>query len=140
MNSDISIDGATQNQGTPPAPNSNLNLELNSNQAEAFQNTGFNLKFSTTETNIAGAYLLFKDSDDNTASGHFDISVSSFNTNKSVDIKTNKSQKNRGPLKSNKTLIDGEYEIDVDLKTLSQLGSFVQIYVFMIQKITLVKL
>lgn len=124
LNSDISIEGATKNQGTPPAPNSNINLELDSDQAEAFQNAGFNLKFSTTETNIAGAYLLFKDSDNNTASEYFDIPVSSFNTNKSVDIKNNKSQKNRGPLKSNKTLTDGEYEIDVNFGSSFPPGQF----------------
>ncbi|MDO5989443.1 hypothetical protein Q4Q39_18720 [Flavivirga amylovorans] len=110
LNSDISVVGATKNQGTPPAPNSNLNLEISSDKAEAFQNSGFNLKFSTTETNIAGAYLLFKDSDNNNASDYFDIPVSEFNTNKSSDTKN----KSRGPLKSSKTLIDGEYEIDVD--------------------------
>ncbi len=120
LNSDISIEGASKNQGTPPAPNSNINLEIGSDKAEAFQSSGFNLKFSTSETNIAGAYLLFKDSDNNNASDYFDIPVSSLNTNKSSDTKN----KSRGPLKSNKTLIDGEYEIDVDFDSSFPPGKF----------------
>ncbi|TGV03029.1 hypothetical protein [Flavivirga rizhaonensis] len=120
LNSDISIDGATKNQGTPPAPNSNINLEISSDKAEAFQSFGFNLKFSTVEANVAGAYLLFKDSDNNNASDYFDIPVSSFKTNKSI-----KSNKSRGPLKkSSKTLIDDEYEIDVDFGNSFPPGKF----------------
>ncbi|AUP81019.1 hypothetical protein [Flavivirga eckloniae] len=113
LNSDISIEGATKNQGTPPAPNSTINLELSSDQAEAYQNAGFNVRFSTTETNIAGAYLLFKDSDDNTASEYFDIPVSSFETGKSNNTKNTPSSKGSSLFKSN-SLVDGEYEIDVD--------------------------
>ncbi|WP_303315833.1 hypothetical protein Q4Q34_13935 [Flavivirga abyssicola] len=122
LNSDISIDGATKNQGTPPAPNSNINLEISSDKAEAFQSSGFNLKFSTAETNVAGAYLLFKDSDNNNASDYFNIPVSSFVTDKSSNIKSDKS---RGPLKkSSKNLIDGEYEIDVDFGNSFPPGKF----------------
>ncbi len=123
INSDISIDGAAKNQGTPPAPNSNINLEIDSGQAEAFQSSGFNLKFSTSETNIAGAYLLFKDSDNNTASDYFDIPVSSFKTNKSDNTKSDKSLK-RGPLSKNNNLVDGEYEIDVDFGSSFPPGKF----------------
>ncbi|NMH86510.1 hypothetical protein [Flavivirga algicola] len=123
LNSDISIEGATKNQGTPPAPNSSLNLEISSDKAEAFQSSGFNLKFSSTETNIAGAYLLFKDADNNTASDYFDIPVSSFKTNKSGGTKENQSSK-KNPLFKNNNLIDGEYEIDVDFDNTFPPGKF----------------
>ncbi len=123
LNSDIFIEGASKNQGTPPAPNSNINLEIGSDKAEAFQSSGFNLKFSTSETNIAGAYLLFKDSDNNNASDYFDIPVSSLQTNKSVNTKGKKSLKKNLLSKSN-SLIDGEYEIDVDFTDAFPPGKF----------------
>ncbi|MDO5977587.1 hypothetical protein [Flavivirga spongiicola] len=120
LNSDISIEGATKNAGTPPAPNSNINLAISSDKAEAFQSSGFNLKFSTSEANIAGAYLLFKDSDNNNASDYFDIPVSSFKTaDKSVNTKDKK-----GPLRSNRTLTEGEYEIDIDFGSSFPPGKF----------------
>ena len=60
LSSAITIAGATKNNGAPPAPNSNINLQVDSNNAEAHQKSGFNLKFSTSETNIAGAYYSLK--------------------------------------------------------------------------------
>ncbi|GAA3652619.1 hypothetical protein [Flavivirga jejuensis] len=115
LNSGISIEGATKNTGTPPQPTGDVNIEISSDKVEAFQKAGFNLKFSTTETDIAGAYLLFKDSDNNTASDYFDIPVSELTTyNKSGDTKGNKSSKRNLLFKSNNKLEDGEYEIDVN--------------------------
>ncbi|GAA3618369.1 hypothetical protein [Flavivirga jejuensis] len=115
LNSGISIDGATKNAGTPPQPTGDVNIEISSDKAEAFQKAGFNLKFSTTETDIAGAYLLFKDSDNNTASDYFDIPVSELTTyNKSGDTKGNNSSKKNLLFKSNNSLVDGDYEIDVN--------------------------
>ncbi|AUP81021.1 hypothetical protein [Flavivirga eckloniae] len=124
LNSDISIEGAAKKSGTPGQPNSTMNLEIDSNKAEAFQSTGFNLKFSSTETNIAGAYLVFKDTDNNNASGYFDIPVSSFNTGKSDDTKTEKSLKKNLFSKNSTALVDGEYEIDVDFGSAFPPGKF----------------
>ena len=74
----VDVVGATKNTGAPPQPNSNINLTVASSQFEAVQSAGFNLRFSTTETTVAGAYLQFTDSDNNATSSYFDIPVSSF--------------------------------------------------------------
>lgn len=111
LNSGISIEGATKNAGIPPQPTSNLDFQLNSSSIEAYQSSGFNLKFSSSEANIAGAYILFKDLDDNVASEYFDVPVSSFLTSKSNAVKNSKSSRF---MNSSKAKVDGDYEIDID--------------------------
>ncbi|MEW4922780.1 hypothetical protein [Algibacter sp. 2305UL17-15] len=124
LSSGIEIAGATKNDGTPPQPNSNIDLVVASNKAEAHQKSGFNLKFSTAESNIAGAYLLFKDVNGNGASNYFDVPVSSFTTaSKKANIKNNKSSKNKLFSKGN-GLTDNEYEIDIDFGDAIPAGQF----------------
>lgn len=124
LNSDINIVGATKNNGTPPTPNSNINLQVDSGTKEAHQKSGFNLKFSTTETNIAGAYLQFKDIDDNNASNYFDIPMSSFLTGKSSNTKIKTSSKSFGSSKGNSNMMDEEFQIDIDFGDAFPAGQF----------------
>ncbi len=112
LSSGMAVEGATKTDGAPPAPNSNLNLSLDSSTAEAQQKSGFNLKFSSTEADVAGAYLQFKDVDGNAASNYFDIPASNFTTFKKANIKENQSSKST--FSKGSSLEDGEFEIDVD--------------------------
>ena len=113
-----------KNDGAPPAPNSNIDLQIDSNNAEAHQKSGFNLKFSTSETNIAGAYLQFKDVNNNSASNYFDIPISSFLTGKSSDTKGKRSSKNFSASRGNSNMMEEEYEIDVDFGDAFPAGQF----------------
>lgn len=122
LNSGISIDGATRNDGAPPQPNSDLNLAVASNNVGAVQNSGFNLKFSTSEA-VAGAYLQFQDTDNTSASNYFDIPVSSFTQNKVVKTKDKRASKNSVFSKS-VSATDGEYEIDIDFDDSFPPGNF----------------
>jgi hypothetical protein len=123
LNSGISIEGATKNNGAPPQPNSNLNLGITSKSIEAFQKSGFNIKFNTSETAIAGAYLQFKDLDDNNTTSYFDIPTSSFTQSKSINTKDKTSSKSSRFSKS-KSLVDSEYEIDIDFDSSFPPGKF----------------
>ncbi len=122
LNSGISIDGATKNDGTPPQPNSNLDLAVSSNTLEAVQQAGFNLKFSSSEA-VAGAYLQFQDADNTSASNYFDIPVSNLVQNKGADTKAKKGSKS-GVFSKVKSTTDGEYEIDVDFDDSFPPGNF----------------
>lgn len=106
----IAIKGASKNTGTPPEPNSDIDLNVASSQFGAVQSTGFNLRFSTSETTVAGAYLQFTDTDNNAASSYFDIPVSSFEQAKKAKAKTT----TRSAFSKKNTLNDDDYEIDID--------------------------
>ncbi|OEK07734.1 hypothetical protein A8C32_16650 [Flavivirga aquatica] len=74
----VSIEGAVKNQGTPPAPNSNLDFQISTTNQDAFLNSGFNIQFASND-NIAGAYIVLKDTDGNNASDYLDVPASAFN-------------------------------------------------------------
>ncbi|CAN1515048.1 hypothetical protein MCETHM1_00912 [Flavobacteriaceae bacterium] len=117
LNSGISIEGATKKTATPPQPNSNINLNVSSNTIEGLQKSGFNLSFTSTETNIAGAYLQFKDANGNFSTSYFDIPLASLKQSKKSNVKK--------PLTSNKTVIEKKsYLINVDFTDLIPAGKF----------------
>lgn len=116
----VDVVGATKNTGAPPQPNSNINLTVASSQFEAVQSAGFNLRFSTTETTVAGAYLQFTDSDNNATSSYFDIPVSSFEQAKRTKAK----QTSRGVFSKNNAFVDGDYQIDIDFDNTFPPGKF----------------
>ncbi|GAA4896814.1 hypothetical protein GCM10023311_21950 [Flaviramulus aquimarinus] len=124
LNTGIDIEGATKNDGAPPAPNSNIDLQVDSNNAEAYQNSGFNLKFSTTETTIAGAYLQFQDVNNNSASNYFDIPSSSFLTGKSSNTKGKTASKRLAFSRGNNNMMEEEFEIDIDFEDSFPAGQF----------------
>lgn len=74
----INIAGATKVTGLPPAPNSVLDFDISGTKSEAFQSTGFDIALSSNST-LAGAYIVFKDSEGNAAGAYFDVPASSFN-------------------------------------------------------------
>ncbi len=118
IESGIIIEGATKNDGTPPAPNGDLNFSVDNTTVSGAQNIGLNLKFSSTESDIAGAYLLFN-SNGETANQYYDIPSASLNKSSSI-----KSSKKRSVFKSNKSLTDDEYEIDIDFDDTFPAGKF----------------
>ena len=88
LESSVEVAGASKNTGTPPAPNSNLNFQLNTAKTEAFQNAGLSIEFSSND-NIAGAYIQFKDVDGTPTNSYFNVSQFS---NKTQNKKGKKKQ------------------------------------------------
>lgn len=121
LESGIAIEGATKNSGTPPQPNSNINLNVADSQFGAVQNTGFNLKFSTTETEVAGAYIQFTDTDNNAALNYFDIPVSNFEQARRSKTKSTTRRSFSKNIVSN---VDGDYQIDIDFNDAFPPGKF----------------
>jgi hypothetical protein len=75
----IIINGATKKNGNPPSPNSDLDFTIAATEKTGFQKSGFQIEFSSN-ADIAGAYVRFKDADGNGTSSYFDIPASSFGT------------------------------------------------------------
>lgn len=95
LESGIKIEGANKINGQAPAVNSDLAFTLESNEQEAFQDSGLDIKFSASG-NISGAYIQFKDVDGNASGNYFDVPasafISEFDSRKSLNIfKTNHS-------------------------------------------------
>jgi hypothetical protein len=117
LNSGISIEGATKKTSTPPKPNSDINLSVSSNTIEGLQKSGFNLSFTSTETDISGAYLQFKDANGNLSTSYFDIPLASLKQSKKANAKS--------PITSKKTVIEKKtYQINVDFTDLIPAGKF----------------
>lgn len=120
----IIIDGATKESGNPPSPNSNLDFNISNNSQKGFQSSGFDIKFSSN-ADVAGAYIRFKDVDGNATSDYFNVPASSFGASFS----------NKGSF-ANSAIIDKKIEstslvsknsesvINVDLKTTVPAGEF----------------
>ncbi len=73
----IKIDGALVETGTPPSPNSDIDFSLTESSSEAFQESGLNIGFNST-TNVAGAYIQFKDVNGNATGEYFDVPSNQF--------------------------------------------------------------
>lgn len=118
----ITVQGAITVPGSAPAPNSDLDFQMDETAPVALQNTGFTIEFSSTQE-IAGAYLVLKDADGNKTTSYLDIPNYAFGSpyyEKSASFK----EKKNGilQLKSGKTEVD--YVIDVDFSSVLQPGSF----------------
>lgn len=111
LNSGIRIDGALSKTGTPPSPNGNLNFQINTEKQEAFQEYGFNIKFSTTDE-IAGAYILFQDTDGNLLDNYLDVPLSALESGKTSNTKTPIVSKKSS--KKQNLLTGDDYIVDVD--------------------------
>lgn len=72
LNTGIEIENATRKTGLPPSPNSDISFQLDNGSAEAIQNTGFTLRFSTKDS-YKGAYIVLKDKKGNTLDNYFDV-------------------------------------------------------------------
>lgn len=81
----ITIEGAKKLMGVPPSPNGVLDFKLNKSGGSAIQKTGFNISFSSDDQ-IAGAYIRFKDVDDNATSDFFDVPNSYFVSSKQTSV------------------------------------------------------
>lgn len=135
----ISIEGATKNTGTPPTPNGAIDFQLNTAETTAFQEVGFQIKFNTS-SNIAGAYILFKDADGNKMGDYFDVPVAAFKRSSvSTPAFETRGVKNNlflNQLSNNKTSVFGLREgeednvIDVDFENIPA-GTFCyEIYLY----------
>jgi hypothetical protein len=117
LNSGISIEGATKKTTTPPQPNSDINLAVSSSTIEGLQKSGFNLSFTSTETDISGAYLQFKDAEGNFSTSYFDIPLANLIKSKKANSKSR--------ITSKKTILnENVYQIDVDFTDLFPPGKF----------------
>lgn len=80
IESGIEIEGATKNTGAPPQPTGSVDFQIDTKQQEGFQGSGFQIDFSSS-SNIAGAYIQFKDVDGNAADSYFDVPATSISDN-----------------------------------------------------------
>lgn len=71
------ITGATKLTGNPPAPNGSVDFELNINETTGIQKNGVDIKFSSS-SDIAGAYIRFKDVDGNATASYFNVPATTF--------------------------------------------------------------
>ena len=115
LNSGIRIDGALSKTGTPPSPTGNLNFQISTEKQEAFQEYGFNIKFSTTDE-IAGAYILFQDTDGNLLDNYLDVPLSALESGKSSNTKTPMVSKKSS--KKQNLLTGDDYIVDVDFDSI----------------------
>ncbi len=123
LNSGILIDGAIIKNTTPPKPNSTINLAVEPGTIEGLLKSGFDLHFTSTESNIAGVYLQFKDVDGNTTSSYFDIPLEHFKDNKKANPKKNLTSKNTFSTQKNNSP-EKEYVIDVNFADSFPPGKF----------------
>lgn len=116
----VKVQGAQAITGTPPTPNSNIDFSLNESASKAFQKNGINISFNST-ANVAGAYIQFKDVNDNATGNYFDVPESSFTFGDSGRkvIKRSKKKTSRKQLK-NLT----ENNIVVDFEDIIPAGEF----------------
>lgn len=119
LESSIEVEGATKNTGTPPAPNSNLDFQLDTSKTEAFQNSGLTIGFSSND-NIAGAYIQLKDVDGTPTDSYFNVSQFS---NKTADKKTKKKLFFNSELTDNKAKLT-ENKIDINFGSNIPAGQF----------------
>ncbi len=117
LENEISIAGATTNEGVPPTPNSDIEFNLDSTKTEAFQGTGFNIVFDS-DADIAGAYIQLADADKNPVNSYFDVPVFSNAVpaeDPSVGNKVLRSSFSKRKSLGSKSLDDDDsYEINVD--------------------------
>ena len=120
LSRDLVITGATKETGTPPAPNGAVDFRIATDLQEAFQQTGFEIRFSS-DSDIAGAYIQFQDADSNPMDGYYDVPVSFINgrtATKSVSLK-------KSPLANARTAEDeDERTINVDFDKALPAGTF----------------
>lgn len=108
----VNIEGADKTEGAPPAPNSNLSFEMDTNDQAGYQERGFLIELSSSD-DIAGAYLLFKDSNGAKSDGYFDIPFSTGEGDKGINHqKSNRFWPNQHLLSTMAKQV-GEQEINV---------------------------
>jgi hypothetical protein len=106
LENNVGIDGATTIKGTAPAPNGSLDFNIATNQQKSQQKIGFNIEFSSTDNNVAGAYIQLFDGEGNKVDGYFDVPASAFNQRL-------KGKKDKGAFGQRTQNHEGDY-IDVD--------------------------
>lgn len=117
----IVIEGASKETGTAPSPNSTMSFELNTSLTEAFQSTGMNIQFSSDEQ-VSGAYVQFKDTDGNPTDSYFDIPSNSFNT---VDSERSSSSRKSLLKTAARSLEEGfEDQIEINFTSTIPAGEF----------------
>ncbi len=84
----VVIQGATKEEGTPPAPNGEMTIDISNAVSSAFLNEGFTIPVSSN-MEIAGAYLQFESNDGTSANSYFNINISSGSS-----VKSQKEQQN----------------------------------------------
>ncbi len=119
----ISIDGATEVQGSP-VPTGDIEFSLDYDKQTAFQTNGFDIEFQAPE-GFAGAYVQLKD-ENGIADSYFDIPA---NATSGVYNKVTKTAKkgfftNKKSAKGNLTAKDEDTSIDVNFGAEVTAGTF----------------
>ncbi len=113
------IAGATKLQGSPPAPNGAISLDVSNSSNTAFLGEGFNINFNSDGIPV-GAYVQFLSNDGTAAEDYFDINIAA-NASGKNGLAAGLSFGKKGTSLSAKN--DGT-EIDVDFNTDLPPGQF----------------
>ncbi len=73
IDSGVSVMNATKVEGVPPAPSGSVDFQIDSDNHAGYLDTGFLLDVASDDQ-ATGAYIVFKDADDNASSGYFNVS------------------------------------------------------------------
>ena len=116
----VLIEGATENDGTPPEANGAITLNIGDSGKTAFLNEGFNVELQS-DSDFEGVYLRFKDKDGTVADSYYDIDLSTNGDN--FKKETTFLKRNR---KENRSLTSktGYVTLDVDFSGAIEPGTF----------------
>ncbi len=114
----VLIEGGSKMEGMPPTPNEAISLDISKAEKTAFLNEGFNIPVSS-DGDIVGAYLQFKDNDGNLADNYYDINLSQNTSFKR--ILENRDSKKRSPRQVSKV---DEANLDIDFNNRIEPGTF----------------
>ncbi len=123
VSDNVIIKGSTKEEGMPPTPNEMISLDIADSGKAAFLNEGFEVRLSS-DSDVIGAYLQFKDKDGAVSKSYYDIDLSANGlSDKAVDL-----QMAYGFFSGNATAQtaknDNAFILDVDFNSTVEPGTF----------------
>lgn len=115
----VIVDGGSKESGSLSTPNEGITFELVSGNI-ALPTEGFDIELNS-DSDLAGAYLRFKNDDGTIADGYYDIDFSAL----SEDKPFNKSIKRRNSkIKTRLKAVESDFSIDIDFTSTLEPGTF----------------
>ncbi len=75
IDSGVSVMDATKVEGVPPAPSGSVDFQIDTDDHAGYLDTGFLLDVASDDQ-VTGAYIVFKDTDENASNSYFDVTFS----------------------------------------------------------------
>ena len=123
VSDNVIIKGGTKEEGMPPTPNKAITLDIADSGKAAFLNEGFEINL-TSNVNIVGAYLQFKDQEGAVSDSYYDIDLTENSlSNKAVNVpKVDEAFFSKTNTTTAKD--DNEFTLDVDFNSDIEPGTF----------------